>query len=231
MRLLSSLNGIITLSVFIIAVSSAFCQYQEGIDTTDTNGYCRDSLFWIVQNTIVSDSSSKILRYGSPYFEQAGYFNHAFDDIQKTPDTFNTFKTTFSYLTMNLCYAIRRGDNSYAKICLLQKLANGSYIYRYARNTDNKLVPQSNNLFKPNNLFYKETYTMPSTSIFLTWETTIEDHVSPSRIYSVYFQEGDGYRHFQTHHNCAVGFPCFYNRHFFIDSQPRVGVLQSCNGL
>lgn len=169
----------ITVFLFIaVAASLSFCQYREGIDTTNVNGYAHDSLFKIVQNKIIPDMDSNIVMYGFPKPQQAvGYFNYAFDDIQKTPDSIRVRNPS---LKMNCCYAIQKGTNLYAKICILQKLADGRYVYRYARNTINQLVPQlSNSLTKPCNVFSCASYVMPISILYLYWERPLTNGAKP----------------------------------------------------
>jgi len=175
-------KSIVALLFVAAIVSSAFCEYREGVDTTDANGYAQDSLFKIVQNKIIPVNGSKIVMYGYPYqhFFALGYFNHDFDDIQKTPDTVRTKSNTDTcMLETNCCYAIQRRTNLYAKICILEKLADGRYIYRYASNTTNQLVPlPGNNHLKPNNVFLDLTYLCPVNTMHLYWEPPLTNRTN-----------------------------------------------------
>jgi hypothetical protein len=172
MRPHSSRIGIAATLFLFTTITFAFSAYKEGLDTTSSDGYCRDSLFGISGNSIVLETGSKLIAYEW----SCGYFNSAFDDIVKAPDTLSQVSHRPASL-MNTCYVIYRNrDHTYSKICILRKLSNGSYIFRYGRNTvPNNLLLIADNYdksirYKPNNLHFSSHYEMPRTFSHLFWE-------------------------------------------------------------
>ena len=116
----------------LLCAGGAFAAYIEGIDTTDVNGYSRDSAFRVTSSTITGQN---IVRYWFDEYSATGYFNCGFDDIKQAPlSTRQAYGSTFGKL--NYCFVIKRNkDNTYSKVKILQLISGNRYLYRYGTNT------------------------------------------------------------------------------------------------
>jgi hypothetical protein len=159
--------------VIVIAASCAFSDYKEGVDTTYPNGNSRDSLFGISTYNLSVESGSTVVTYKW----NSGYFNHAFEDIAKAPDTIKNQYPSFSMGTSYVIYRNKTG--TYSKISVMSKLPDNRYVYRFGMNTvaDNKLLITANYdrsvKYKPNNLRFISAYEMPRTFSLLFWEPPV----------------------------------------------------------
>jgi hypothetical protein len=156
-------------------VSASFPAYIESIDTTDLNGYSRDSLFKIANVSVFEQDSGKTMIGYDAGIEYKGYFNCAFDDLNKAPDTLKK-ASSFVMVRMNISYVILRlKDSTYTKMVLLSKISNSRYIYRQIANTTSKdrsfvgVLFNPATKFKPNNLYFSSTYNVGTTT-YLSWE-------------------------------------------------------------
>jgi hypothetical protein len=118
--------------VALLNSSGAFAAYIEGTDTTDVNGYNRDSTFRVTSTTTNAVTGQNIVRYRCDE-ASTGYFNHAFNDIKMAPDS----NKSAPYVTGNTyCFVIKKTkDNTYSKIQILSRLPDNRYVYRYGTNT------------------------------------------------------------------------------------------------
>lgn len=168
------------LTVFI--TKSAFPAYIEGTDTTDVNGYSRDSSFRVAywQNDMA---------YYGVNIESTGYFNYSFDDIKKVPDSID--RSGWTIFSISNCFTIKKKDSTYSKIKILFKLSDGRYVYKYGSNDTpkNRLLIKSDYdrsvRYKPNNfhvLFEYSGYEPPNPSIQIivrntcTWEPPLPNN-------------------------------------------------------
>jgi hypothetical protein len=146
----------------LLLIGGARSDYVEGIDTTDVNGWARDSLF-LINNSGVASGAFPI----RGYYCETGYCT-SFDDINLAPnfnDTNVTKTFTFPWKLQISYYdgsfVVRRPDSTFEKIHFLQQLTGVRAVYQFGRNTvpndrilakpgyDRKL------LYKPNNLSMK----------------------------------------------------------------------------
>jgi hypothetical protein len=149
----------------LLCAGGVSAAYIEGTDTTDVNGYSRDSAFRVTSTTITGQN---IVRYRCDQ-TSTGYFNYAFDDIKMAPDS----NKSVANATGMYCFVIKKTrDNTYSKVQILNRLPDTRYVFKYGTNT----VPNDHMLasatydhsvrYKPNNfnnIF--EYYCMPGYDI------------------------------------------------------------------
>jgi hypothetical protein len=163
----------------------AFSEYVAGTDTTEINGYSHDSLFGIKYSTMYFKAGCGSVAYS----DDDGCFGQAFDDIVKAPDSLTT---TFKGFRQGTTYVVKAGI--YWKICIIQKLSDGRYIYRFGKNitpgeallTAHPLDPSTR--FKPNNLQWSAGYNIPTTTVYLKWERPLPGN-NHLRGYLLYFSK------------------------------------------
>jgi nicotinamide riboside kinase len=73
----------VILLLVVFSPCLVYSAYIEGIDTTDINGYSRDSVFRVSYSKVYMNAGLKMIFFLSEL--GAGYYNYKFDDIKKAP--------------------------------------------------------------------------------------------------------------------------------------------------
>ena len=139
--------------------------YNEGIDTTDINGYGLDSAFQVNANGNINP----LVSFASYFFQhgEEGLFNYSFNDIKMAAESgslspYNPFPTIYT------CFIAKKKDNTYSKVHILNKTPDNRYVFQYGANStpnDRMLmrVDYDRSLrYKPNNLQINFCYCLGS---------------------------------------------------------------------
>lgn len=157
----------------MLCVWCAFAAYIEGIDTTDVNGYGRDSTFYVINGRI---GGQNIIHYWFRTFVCRGYYNYSFDDIKMAPS-----QPMQSELppqgTVYYCFVVKSNkDSTYSKVQLLQQVSGNRYVYKYGTNTtpNNRMLIKIDYdrsiRYKPNALFNYLGGQYPNNWDTVSWE-------------------------------------------------------------
>ncbi len=161
--------------ILLLGAGVSFADYIEGIDTTDANGYGLDSALMVTANDING------LKYhlgpggGAGYFW--GLFTYSFDDIKiAATEQLNPYGPPTGFY----CSVIKKKDNTYSKVQVLKKLADGRYVFQYGTNTTpndrmlEKLDYDRSVRYKPNNVY--STFGYMTGIGTLTWEPPLPNN-------------------------------------------------------
>jgi len=160
----------------LLCGSCTFADYIEGIDTTDVNGYARDSAFRIQNGSI---SGQNIVRYYFEWSDFNGYFFYSFDDIKMAPSSLRSITPLMGAIFYR--FVIKRNkDSTYSKVQFLQQISGNRYLYKYGTNTtpNDRMLDSSTYdrsiRYKPNNLYNRcAPYPYP-------WDTLIWEPPLPN---------------------------------------------------
>ena len=144
--------------------------YNEGIDTTDINGYGLDSAFKIGADgkAVVANGSSMISYHSG---DGGGFFDYSFNDLKMAAAT--GYGNPYPSFGISACFVIKKKDNTYYKAQILNKLPDNRYIFRYGSNStpNDRMLERSDYdraiKYKPNNFYNKFIYPAWDT---LSWE-------------------------------------------------------------
>lgn len=172
---------ILTLKMFLSA------EYTEGVDTTYFNGNGLDYAFRVGDTSIYADNKLAIFHF--EYVDYTWYFfNYSFDEIKKVPLSAPASKWVNEYVCetpLNKSFVVNRGNNTYAKIEIINQIPSGEYVFKYGLNdepSNSLLAPHDYNkdsLYKPNNMIFNITDHTQQTKPFagdIEWDSPLENN-------------------------------------------------------
>lgn len=154
--------------------------YLEGIDTTDENGYGVDSAFQVTpEGKIIAKNC---LPYGL-FGGESGPLNYSFDEIKYAAASgyHGLFMNVGGNdITVFTCFVLKKNDNTYSKIQIVEKLQDSRFVFKFGSNTtpSERLLESSDynpaERYKPNNIIHHFHYGTPPDT--LLWEPPLPNN-------------------------------------------------------